>query len=27
MFLVKLEQYEFCRSLLENAGLHSLIIE
>jgi hypothetical protein len=27
MFLVKSEQYEFCKSLLENAGLHSLIIE
>ena len=27
MFLVKIEQYEDCRSLLENAGLYNLIIE
>ncbi len=27
MFLVKSEQYEFCRSLLERAGLYHLIIE
>jgi len=27
MFLVKSEQYEDSRSLLENAGLHNLIIE
>ena len=27
MFLVKSEQYEDCRSLLENAGFHNLIIE
>ena len=27
MFLVKIEQYEDCRSLLENAGLDYLIIE
>jgi len=27
MFLVKIEQYEDCRSLLENAGLNYLIIE
>jgi hypothetical protein len=27
MFLVKIEQYEDCRRLLENAGLHHLIIE
>ena len=27
MFLVRSEQYEECRSLLENAGLYYLIIE
>ena len=27
MFLVKIEQYEDCRSLLENAGLYNFIIE
>ena len=27
MFVVKIEQYEDCRSLLENAGLYNLIIE
>jgi hypothetical protein len=27
MFLVKIEQYEDCRSLLENAGFDYLIIE